>query len=43
MHSDLGIIKLKSFMKLSVSAIKRLGKDTLIDNRRVPKPVLIYD
>jgi hypothetical protein len=51
MNSDLVIIKLKSFMeylalKLYASArnsgnryIKRLGTDSLINNRRVPKLV----
>ena len=55
MHSDLEIVKLKSFMKhlalkLYVFArssrnkyISRLGTYTLVDNRRVPKPVHILD
>ena len=54
-YSGLEIIKLESFMKylaltLYYSArssrnkyIKRLGTDTLVDNRRVPKPVHIID
>ena len=55
MHSDLEIVKLKSFMKqlalkLYVSAkrsrnkyICRLGADTWTDKRRIPKPVHILD
>jgi hypothetical protein len=54
-HLGLKFIKLKSFMKhlalkLYASAklstnryIKGLGTDSLVDNRRVPKPVHILD
>jgi hypothetical protein len=55
MHSDIEIVKLKSFvkhltLKLYVSAkrsrnqyISRLVINTLVDNRKVPKPVHILD
>jgi hypothetical protein len=54
-YPDLENIKLKSFIKhsdskLQASArfsrnhyIKRLGADSLVDNRRIPKPVHIID
>ena len=55
MHSHLEILKLKSFMKhltfklyafarnSKIRYIKRLGTVSLVENRRVPKPVHILD